>query len=284
MRLAATLGIAFLAAGHSDVTVGNAAPRVVQVLATDYAFQVPASLPAGPTTFRFSNKSNHKHELNIFLLRPGVTVTQVLELQRAGKSTKDLVEAPLGVLFVSKKEPNAPATLTTNLLPGRQYGVICILRDSAKATRHFDLGMYSTITVENKPAASQSLSRADVVVGMDYAFNYPRTVSPGKHSFSFRNSGKQRHEMSITLLKPGVTLAKIIEVDKVDGDIDPFIESGMGLLWARGGGESLARLEFEMLPGREYMIDCGFQDDDKSPPHYKLGMYGSIRVSGKPRG
>jgi len=34
----------------------------------------------------------------------------------------------------------------------------------------------------------------------------------------------------------------------------------------------------DMLPGREYMIACFFKDTDKSPEHYALGMYGSIKV------
>lgn len=273
----AIIGAALLLAGHTDYTIASIPSRDVDVIATDYAFQIPQNLPPGTTTFHFRNQSNHRHELNIFLLRSGATVKQVLDSQRANQTTQGLVEASVGVLF-AKKSKDSPSTLTTSLLPGRVYGVICIFRDSADKPRHYDLGMYTQINVSTG-AAGHALPPADTVIGVDYAYRQPQTLKPGKHSFVFRNDGKHRHEFSLTLLKPGVTLAKIIEVDKVDGDIDPLLDAGMGVLWARAGEATLGRLDVNLLPGREYMIDCGFQDDDKSPPHYKLGMYGSIRVT-----
>lgn len=273
--------VALLAAG----VVFEAAPkpRQVEAVATDYAFQVPSELPPGPTAFRLSNKGKKSHEFNIFLLKPGATVTQVVELQKAGKSTQDLVEGPVGVLFA---EPGgrSGAGLLTDLKAGRAYGVICIFRDTANAPRHFEMGMYSAIRVQSKkPASVAAMPRVDSIVGVDYAFSrYPKTLAPGKHTFLFRNEGKFRHEVSMTLLKPGVTVARVAEVDKAGGNVDTLLEEGIGVLWSRAGETPLGRLEVDLLPGREYMIDCGFSNDDKSPPHYTLGMYGSILVSGKP--
>ncbi|HUQ18856.1 MAG TPA: hypothetical protein VM099_04515, partial [Gemmatimonadaceae bacterium] len=274
----AIMGAALLLAGHTGHTIAGVPSKDVDVIATDYAFQIPRNLPPGATTFHFRNQGNHRHELNIFLLRRGATVKQVLDSQRANKTTQGLVEASVGVLF-AKKSKDSPSTLTTRLLPGRTYGVICIFRDSADKPRHYDLGMYTQINI-SAGAAGTTLPPADTVIGVDYAYRQTQILKAGRHSFVFRNDGKHRHELSITLLKPGVTLAKIMEVDKVDGDIEPLIEAGMGVLWARPGEAPLGRLDVTLLPGREYLIDCGFQDDDKSPPHYKLGMYGSIQVTG----
>lgn len=275
--------VALLAAG----VVFEAAPkpREVEAVGTDYAFQIPSNLPPGPTTFRFTNNGKKRHELNIVLLKPGVKLSQVLELQKAGKTTKDLVEGSVGVLFA---EPGgrSGARLLTDLLAGREYGVICIFKDTATAPSHYEMGMYSTIRVQNKkPASPATMPRVDSIVGVDYAFSrYPRSLAPGKHTFLFTNEGKFRHEVSMTLLKPGVTVARVAEVDKAGGNVDALFDDGLGVLWSRPGETSLGRLEAELLPGREYLIDCGFQNDDKSPPHYTLGMYGSIVVSGKPGG
>ncbi len=243
--------VAFLAAGV--VLEAAPKPREVEAVGTDYAFQVPSELPPGPTTFRFNNKGKRSHELNIFLLKPGATVTQVIELQKAGKSTQELVERPVGVLFA---EPGgrSGARLLTDLVPGREYGVIA------------------------------AMPRVDSIVGVDYAFRYPKTLAPGRHAFLFKNEGKFRHEVSMTLLKPGVTVARVAEIDKAGGNVDALFEDGIGVLWSRAGETPLGRLEVDLLPGREYMIDCGFSNDDKSPPHYTLGMYGSIVVSGKAGG
>lgn len=257
-------------------------PREVEAVGTDYAFQVSSSLPGGPTTFRFNNKGKKRHELNIFLLRPGATVAQVIELQKAGKTTQGPVERPVGVLFA---EPGGRSVgrLLTDLIPGREYGVICIFSDTANAPRHYEMGMYSTIRVQTqKPASLGAMPPVDSIIGVDYAFRYPRTLAPGRHTFLFKNEGKFRHEVSMTLLKPGVTVARVAEVDKAGGNVDALFDDGIGVLWSRAGESPLGRLEVDLLPGREYMIDCGFSNDDKSPPHYALGMYGSIVVSGKP--
>jgi len=258
-------------------------PREVEAVGTEYSFQIPSDLAPGPTTFRFNNKGKKSHELNIFLLKPGVKVTQVIELQKAGKSTQDLVERPVGVLFAEPGRRSG-ARLLTDLLAGREYGVICIFSDTANAPKHYEMGMYSTIRVQSrKPASVAAMPRVDSIVGVDYAFSrYPKTLAPGRHTFLFRNEGKFRHEVSMTLLKRGVTVARVVEADKAGASVDSLFESGIGVLWSRAGETPLGRLEVDLLPGREYLIDCGFSNDDKSPPHYALGMYGSIVVSGRP--
>ncbi|MDQ2667089.1 MAG: hypothetical protein M3Z05_13905 [Gemmatimonadota bacterium] len=82
--------------------------------------------------------------------------------------------------------------------------------------------------------------------------------------------------MAIALLKKGVTLRKIMEIDKIDGDIEPYLESDFGLPHASAGVTPAGLLRIKLLPGREYLLECGFADTDKSPPHYKLGMAGSF--------
>ena len=282
MKLVSLAAISALALStHSGSAPGNREQRDVDVVALDYAFQVPRELPPGATTFGLKNRGKKRHEFNIFLLKPGATVSQVLELQKAGKSTQALVEGPVGVLF-AKPGKSSPSRLSTDLRPGREYGIICIFRDTVAAPRHFEMGMYSTIHVTAGTSVSSGpAGRVDTIIGLDYAFRYPQNLAAGRHAFLFRNEGKHRHEFSVTLLKPGVTLANVVAVDKVDGDIDPLIDTGLGLVWARTGETSLGRLEVNLLPGREYLIDCGFTDDDKSPPHYKLGMYGSIKTGSR---
>jgi hypothetical protein len=250
----------------------------VTVVGTDYAFRLPSELPAGLTTFHFRNESKHNHELNIFLLKPGVTIDQVIQAGKEGKSQMALIEHPVGVIF-ARKGNTAMATLTTNLLVGRVYGIQCILRDTANAPRHTQLGMYASVLVKTSDVSSPSV-KADSVVAVDYAFaSYPREISAGRHSIAFRNAGKQRHEFSIVLLKQGVTADSVNGLDKAKGDVRPLFENHIGVLHSRGGETALGLLDIDFLAGREYLVECGFQDDDKSPPHYELGMTGSIRVS-----
>ncbi len=257
------------------------AEKELEITASDYAFQAPAAIPAGVTTFRFRNNGKQKHELNISLLKPGVPIDSLIAAVRRDESVKALTDGAVGVLFADPGEITE-GRLTTKLIPGREYAVICIFRDSANAPRHYDMGMYATLRVTDAPSnAKPAEIPTDTIVGTDYAFRYPRTVSPGRRRFAFRNDGKMRHELSIALLKPGVTLQKVQETERAGGDVGAFFEKDFGLVHARGGEAPLGELEIDMLAGREYTIACFFQDDPKAPEHYTLGMYGAIRVSGK---
>jgi hypothetical protein len=263
------------------MTATASSSNVVEVVGTDYAFTAPATVSAGPTTFVFRNAGKHTHEFNIFLLKRGATIDQFLALRRADKPQLGVVvEGSVGVLFADGGR-TATAKLTTNLLPGREYGVICILRDSAKASRHYDLGMYKVIRTTSTSLKPRAKARVDSIIASDYAYpRYPRELSPGVHEIAFRNSGKQRHEMNISLLKQGVTLDSLRAVDKRNGDVEAlFDRSGAAaVVYSLGGDPSLGNVLIDFLPGREYYFECGFQDNDKSPEHYKLGMFGSIKV------
>jgi len=263
---------------------GTSVAKNVEIVGVDYAFKVPSSLPAGRTTFSFTNSGKHRHEFNIFLLKRGVRIDDVIKARKEGKSQLALIDGAVGVLF-AEPGSHAPGKLTVNLLPDRDYGVQCIFRDGEKAPPHYDLGMYSVVHV-GAGAASSAPIPADSVIAVDYAFSkYPREISPGLHTIAFRNAGKHRHEINLSLFKKGVTLDSLIAVDKHDGDVEPLFEKngGIGVLHSAAGDPSIGLLVVNFLPGREYVIDCGFQDDDKAPPHYKLGMYGSIKVRALPR-
>jgi hypothetical protein len=70
----------------------------------------------------------------------------------------------------------------------------------------------------------------------------------------------------------------LVAVEKAGGDVDSLFDSSIGVLHSLGKKPVVGAIEVDLLPGREYFIECGFKDDDNAPPHYKLGMFGSIRV------
>jgi plastocyanin len=259
--------------------------RDVDVVGLDYAFTLPASLPAGATRFRFRNAGKVAHEVNISLLRPGATVEQFIAARNAGRSLDLYREASVGVLFASPGHSSA-GTLATNLLPGRTYVLICIDQDSPTAKPHYQMGMFAGVTVGPSKAAIPAPMRTDTIVGADYAFRYPRTLAPGHHRFAFVNAGTHKHEAFLLRLRDGVTVTRLIQTAQANGDFGSLVADGIGVLVALPGGSPVGYLDVELLPGKDYTLLCTEQDDPKSPPHLMLGMVGTIavplRTSGRP--
>jgi hypothetical protein len=270
-----------LALGLAAAT-SAAAPNDVEIVAMDYAFKVPAQLPAGRTVFRFRNAGKQAHEFNIALLKTGVSVQQFMATANASKPVAALLDGSVGVLFAKPGKRSTPG-LSSDLLAGRTYVVRCIFKDSASAPRHETMGMYSAIHVTNAKGTAPPPVSVDTITGMDYAFRYPRTLAPGLHRFAFTNIGKQRHEFAIQLLERGATLDQIAKADAKGDDVDKFFDGDFGLLVAYGGMKPVGMLEVALLPGRDYMIECGLSDNEKAKPHYLLGMTGVIHVSGTAR-
>jgi hypothetical protein len=119
------------------------ASATVTIIARDYTFEAPDTLPSGPTTFTLLNRGTVKHEVSLMLLRPDQTIADI----RRGQTPEDrrnLVEAPIGVLFAPPGQAS-PAQLTTTLLPGRTYIFACNLRDAVDLPFHFTMGMVDSI-------------------------------------------------------------------------------------------------------------------------------------------
>lgn len=260
--------------------VGAQKTHDIEIVGLDYAFQVPARVPAGRTTLRFVNKGKFSHELNIVLLKRGATMQQFVAASNAGQPLGPLIEGTVGVVFA---EPGASGTgrLVTDLLPDREYALRCIFRDSASAPRHIMLGMYGSIRVDSASARETSPVRADTIVGMDYAFRAPTRLTPGRHRLAFVNAGKQRHEVFLALLAKGVSLQQVMRDAAAGRHSDDWFESSLGVLHTPGGSSPVGLLEVDLLPEREYLLLCNLSDTPTSPSHARLGMLGGITVSGK---
>jgi len=122
------------------------------IVATDYSFRYPRTLSPGRHTLVFRNDGKVRHEVNIILPKKGVTFEQMFAVRLAGGNPRVLNDEQLGVLFAPPG--SAPlGRLDVNLLPGREYRIICVFMDDPKAPRHFQLGMYGSIRVPSKPGS-----------------------------------------------------------------------------------------------------------------------------------
>jgi hypothetical protein len=124
----------------------------VKIVGTDYAFDAPAMLTAGTTTFVFENTGVMRHEMILVPLRQGVTEQHIREAHHNG-STWRKVRAQfgdgeiIGILFAMPGQSSS-GTLLAKLTHGRTYLIICQLEEPEGAPRHNVLGMYKTFKVE----------------------------------------------------------------------------------------------------------------------------------------
>jgi N-carbamoylputrescine amidase len=120
------------------------------------------------------------------------------------------------------------------------------------------------------------------VIGTEYAFTAPPELPAGRTAFRFRNRGKVPHEFNIVLLKPGVTITQFIDSAKADKPQMVMVEGPVGVLFADPGKTSAVTLSTDLLPGRDYAVQCIFRDSAAAPKHLRDGyVFGHSRQGRK---
>ena len=170
------LSVAVALAAATSPAESQAPPlpgRVVDVVAGNFFFQAPDTVPPGLTTFRL--RSLHGgHAAWIVRLSPGHTVEEFVAAERAGRPTPWATN--LGGPGFPAPKGSANATLV--LEPG-EYALICYVREGGK-TPHHDLGMYRRLVVQTGPRTPGAPPRPDVVVTMvDHEFRLSASLDAG---------------------------------------------------------------------------------------------------------
>ena len=139
------LGLLLLLAGVA-CTAREAALPEIAVRGTDYAFDVPESLPPGRTAFTFENAGQHPHEMILVRLKEGVTLPQLLNAAGEGQDPEDFTEGGAAILIAAPGN-TAGTRMLVDLLPGRTYALVCNFEDEVGQPPHVVLGMAKAIAV-----------------------------------------------------------------------------------------------------------------------------------------
>ena len=110
----------------------------------DFTFDMPATLPAGPTTYTVVNSGPQMHELNVLKLAPGKTAHDVVEWETAPSGPPPF-EAVGGMEGFSA---GGSGYMPLDLQPGT-YVAICNIPDPASGVSHAQLGMIRQFSVTN---------------------------------------------------------------------------------------------------------------------------------------
>jgi hypothetical protein len=264
------------AAGSAPATSPAAdrpAPSTVNITAKDYAFEAPASIPAGVTTMHLVNHGKEMHQAQLIKLEDGKTVEDLAKaLQTPGPppSWIKFVGGPNGIA------PGQEANATSLLAPGN-YAYLCFI-PSPDGMMHAAKGMIRPFEVTAASTASTAEPpAADVTITLtDYAFQSSQPLTAGPHTIMVKNAGPQPHEL---------VLLKLARGKKVE-DFGRWAETGMK---GPPPGEPMGGVSFldvgsqgsftADLTSGDYGFICFVPDAKDGKPHLAHGMMKTVTVN-----
>lgn len=128
----------------------GAGPAAVTVYATEYAFDLPETLPAGETEFTLVNNGEEPHMFILAELKDGAPPVEKLIKMDEKEADKFIVEQQ--VIEPIDPGETGKKTITMDLKPGATYGYVCFVPSPKKSEGHGQphafLGMYGSFTAE----------------------------------------------------------------------------------------------------------------------------------------
>ena len=252
------------------------APNLVAITATDYAFEVPATLPEGWTTFRLSNRGTQLHTAQLVRLEDGHTLAEFLAVyEHAWRTVGPRPKWGRRSGGPGPAEPDGSSNATMYLEPGN-YAWYCPMNVEDGVPHVFGKRMARPLVVQpRRPMTRQSAPRPTAVIGLsDYGFTPSAPLAAGRHVIKLKNVGVEPHELSLVRLAPGRTLE----------DFRTWAKDFQGPLPGRviGGVNALASgveafVEVDLTPG-DYLLVC-FVTAPDGRPHVDHGMIRGFTVT-----
>lgn len=189
-----------------------AAPTMVTLTATDYAFQTPDTLLAGWTTFRLVNNGSQSHMGQLIRLDSGVTLDDYLKAYgEAFRTAGPRPESGRRLGGPTVTAPHDTSNATLYLDPG-SYVWVCLFNIPDGIPHVVGHGMAEPFFVPAPGATSRSQAepKADVVLRLvDYAFSLSVPLKAGQQMIRVENAGSESHEVSVVKLPAGRTMQDV---------------------------------------------------------------------------
>jgi hypothetical protein len=244
------------------------AANVVTVVAREYAFTMPDSIPAGLTTFVLRDEGREQHHIFLASLPDGKSPADLVAAIRAGGPPPAWGRAGWMRMIGGPNTPvpGGESNATLTLTPGR-YVAFCVI-PAPDGQLHVMKGMLHTLVV-TRAGRPGTPPRHDVAVTLsDYGFRFSRPISAGTHTLRIVNTASQPHEMFMMRLPPGKSVADLIAwVAKPQG-APPVVPAG-GITDIPPEGVAYVRATFA---AGEYALICFTPDEQDGRPHFAHGM------------
>src|SRR5688572_13092266 len=129
------------ASTEGAATTAAASAEAVDVVGTEYAFDLSATPTAETQEINFANEGEEPHDLILAKLGEGVTLDEAFEAQGREGTAEEI-----GFTFAKPGEEGKPIEIKKPLEPGT-YGMVCTV-ETKDGELHYDLGMKQEFTIE----------------------------------------------------------------------------------------------------------------------------------------
>jgi hypothetical protein len=276
------------AAAQSATPAAGTYPEVL-IKATDYAYDMPDTIPSGYVKITLQNNGAVEHQAQFARVNDGKTVDEVMGALKSGQQDQALSMVTLtgGPNTIA---PGQSTSVIDKLDPG-DYLVLCFVT-TPQGVPHLALGMIKHVTVtESNNQAPEPQADAEVSL-KDFTITVPSNIPAGSHLWKVTNDGPESHEMALLRVAEGVPPQAIIsgmEQAAASPAAGPATASpsaspagappvtaagGMGALAPGTSGWTYVNLQ----PGN-YIAICFVPDPKTGKPHFELGMVTSFTVS-----
>jgi hypothetical protein len=273
----AACGSSSKSSNGSDTSTSGVAKRPnVTFDAADYSFSGPSTVPAGYVDITLHNGGKEDHQAAIAKVDATTTIAEVQALVAGNDPLKNP-----DITFVGGPN-NASAgqtvTATVHLTPGR-YAMMCFI-PAADGKAHAVHGMVKFFTVTDQQNTAPEPQASATATLNDFNFALP-TPFPGTGTLKVVNGGSEVHEMIMSKLLPGKTLAdaRTFYVGGAQGkNPGPPPFTAVGGVVGVGPGQA-NWIDLHLTPGT-YVFFCFFPDPKKGGlPHALEGMLTQATVS-----
>ena len=246
--------------------------RVVNIVARDFALELPASIPAGLTIFQLKNLGKLGHHVSIVRLDSGHTAAEALAaIMKIGRAPRPGWMHPVG--GPQRADPGGTSNAIVVLSPGN-YLAFCEI-PAPDTTAHYMRGMAKAFTVTGPAHAVAPAQGDDTLSLAEYGFSFSHPLTSGVHTIAVTNSGTQAHMVVINRYPPGVGNAQFLAWARdPQGRQSPA--TGVGGVTEIPPGATVVFSE-RFAPGR-YGLICFTPDDKDGKPHFAHGMQREFEV------
>lgn len=275
LSVALTAGLAMTAAGCGGddapaVAAEEGAPApLIEVTASDYAFDLPATITGGLVDLTLDNTGKEPHFAAFAQPAEGRSVGDVTAALTALASGEPPAGAPPFVEYIAlgTVDPGGQSRVTGNLPTGK-YVLFCML-PAPDGVPHAAKGMMTEVEVTG--GSPRDLPATDATIStFDFAFGNLPTFKEGTNRVTLQNKGKQIHEIDLVELADGKKVEDLVAwAAKLEGPPPgrflggPAVRDGLSV-----------NTTFEMTAGARYALVCIVPDQlGDGAPHLTKGMH-----------